>query len=65
MSANENAIAPSAQALAAALVLSSVILEDLELSKLPLPNIAMKTIRLCRLLNDFEMATLFEYEVSG
>jgi hypothetical protein len=65
VSVTEPTIAPSAPALAEALALSSVILEDLELSKLPLTNIAMKTIRLSRLLNDFEMASIFEFEVSG
>jgi AbiTii len=65
MSATENTIAPSAPALAEALELSSIILEDLELSKLPLANIAMKAIRLARLLNDFETVSIFELELRG
>jgi hypothetical protein len=58
-------IPPTRQALAEAFNLSAEILKDIELSQLPLTNIALKASRLARLLNDFKMLRIFEYEVSG
>lgn len=53
------------QALEEALSLSDDILRNIELSEIPLPNIALKAVRLARLLNDFESQSIFQYEVSG
>jgi hypothetical protein len=60
-----NELSPSKQALAEALELSSEILRNLELSEMPLENIALKTVRLARLLNDSEIQEIMQYEVSG
>lgn len=48
-----------------ALDLSSEILKNIELSEISLALIALKTIRLTRLLNDFEMVRIMELEISG
>lgn len=53
------------KALEEALELSDNILRNIELSEIPLPNIALKAVRLARLLNDFEFQSIFQYEVSG
>ena len=53
------------KALEESLGLSEEILRNIELSEIPLTNIALKTIRLARLLNDFEWQQIFQYEVSG
>ena len=45
--------------------LSEEILKNLELSELPLTNIALKTSRLARLLGDYEYQKIFQYEASG
>jgi hypothetical protein len=45
--------------------LSEEILKNIELSEIPLTNIALKTSRLARLLNDFEHQKIFQYEASG
>jgi len=58
-------IPPTRKALQEALSLSEEILKNLELSEIPLTNIALKTGRLARLLNDFENQKIMEYEVSG
>ncbi|MEW6113267.1 MAG: hypothetical protein AB1664_14140 [Thermodesulfobacteriota bacterium] len=58
-------IRPTGAALQAALVLSEEILRDIELAQLPLSNIALKSARLARLLNDFPYQKLFQYEASG
>ena len=58
-------IPPGRQALTEALNLSSEILRNLELSELPLTNIALKASRLARLLNEFDVQEMIEYEVSG
>jgi hypothetical protein len=58
-------IPPSGQALAEALSLSSEILKNLELSELPMTNIALKASRLARLLNEFDIQKIMAYEVSG
>ena len=58
-------IPPSQKALSEALDLSSEILRNLELNDMPLQNIALKTSRLARLLNDFEFQKIMTYEASG
>ena len=45
--------------------LASEILENFELSELPISNIILKCLRLCRLLNDEDGILLFTYESSG
>jgi hypothetical protein len=58
-------IPPTSTALIEALTLSEEILKNIELSQLPLENIALKVSRLARLLNDFTMQKIIAYEVSG
>jgi hypothetical protein len=58
-------IPPSKKALEEALVLSSEILQNIELNELPLSNIALKTSRLARILNDFDVQKMMEFEVGG
>jgi hypothetical protein len=58
-------IAPNRQALTEALALSTEILKNIELSELPLTNIALKSSRLARLLNDFDMQRTLEHEIAG
>ncbi len=58
-------IPPTRQALAEALNLSSDILKNLELSETPLTNVALKTSRLARLLNEFDFQKMMEYEAGG
>lgn len=53
------------RALSEALELSNEILRNIELSELPLENIALKTGRLARLLNDFKMQKIIQFEVAG
>jgi hypothetical protein len=48
-----------------AYALSEEILKNIELTEIPLTNIALKTSRLARLLNDFEHQKIFQYEASG
>ena len=45
--------------------LASEILKNFELSELPISNIILKCLRLCRLLNDEDGILLFTYESSG
>ena len=61
----EDQILPSRDALTEALELSFNILKDIELSNISLEGIALKIGRLARLLNDFEMQKIIEYEVGG
>jgi hypothetical protein len=56
---------PTSQAMAEALTLSTEILRNIELGEIPLENIALKTTRLARLLNDLEMEEILRYEVGG
>jgi phosphoheptose isomerase len=56
---------PSQNALAEALRLADEILRNIELNEISLSSIALKCSRLARLLNDFEMQTIFSLEVSG
>lgn len=58
-------IPPSSNALKEALELSSEILRNIELNELPLTNIALKTSRLARLLNDYDYQAIMEYEARG
>jgi AbiTii len=58
-------ITPSRAALVEALELSAEILKNLELSETPLSNIALKTARLARLLNDSVYQLIMEYEAGG
>lgn len=61
----DETVPPTQQALLKALALSEEILRNLELNEIPLANIALKTSRLARLLNDFETQKAMQYEVSG
>lgn len=45
--------------------MSEEVLRNIELSDLPLANIALKVSRLARLLNDFSHQKVMEYEASG
>lgn len=58
-------ITASALAMEEALALSEEIIADIELSRLPLANAALKAARLARLLNDFDAQQMFQYEASG
>jgi hypothetical protein len=58
-------ITPSAKVQAEALQLSDEILKNVELGEIPLASIFLKTARLARLLNDFDMLAICQYEVSG
>ena len=58
-------IPTSRQALTEALALSAEILRNIELSELPLTNIALKVARLARLLNEFDVQKVMQYEASG
>ncbi len=62
---NKNSISPNSKALAEALELSAEILKNIELSNLLLQNVALKTSRLARLLNDFDFQKIMTYESSG
>ncbi len=58
-------IPPSKKALEEALGLSEEILKNIELSEIPLTNIALKICRLARLLNETQVQKIMEYEASG
>jgi hypothetical protein len=58
-------VPPTNAALKEALTLSSEILRNIELSEIPLTNIALKTSRLARLLNDYDVQKIMEYEAGG
>ena len=45
--------------------MSAAILDDIELSKVPLSVVVLKALRLARLLNDFEYQKIFGWESSG
>ena len=55
----------SAKALEEARDLAADILKDIELSKVDLAVVVLKTMRLARLLNDFDAEKLFRWEGSG
>jgi len=61
----EEKIPPTKQALSDALELSNEIIKNIEFDEISLANIALKTVRLARLINDFEMAEIMRYEISG
>lgn len=58
-------VPPSRPALQEALTLSNEILRNIELNELALANVALKTARLSRLLNDFDFQRIMELEASG
>lgn len=58
-------IPPNRQALEEANSLAEEVLRNVELSELPLANIALKASRLARLLNEYEYQKIMEYEASG
>lgn len=58
-------VPPSRQALREALTLSEEVLRNIELSEMPLANVALKASRFARLLNDFDSQKIMEYEASG
>ena len=58
-------VPPSLQALAEAEVLAGEILRDIELSQIPLSLVVLKTLRLARIVNDFEAQQIFEWESGG
>lgn len=61
----EELVPPTRKALGEASELSEEILRNLELNQLPLADVALKTSRLARLLNDWNIQTMMQYEVSG
>lgn len=62
---SDEKIPATKKALNEALRLSEEIIKNIELSEIPLSNIALKTARLVRLINDFEMTEIMGYEISG
>ncbi len=48
-----------------AIALCQEVLSDIELSRIPLTNIALKASRIARLLNDIEFQKIFSYEAGG
>lgn len=62
---SDEKIPATKKALNEALILSKEIIKNIELSEIPLSNIALKTARLTRLINDFEMTEIMRYEISG
>jgi len=62
---NQERTPPTKEALASALTLSEEILKNIEHSEIPLTNIALKTSRLARLLNEPMYQKMMEYEAGG
>ncbi len=60
-----NIVPPSTEALREALNLSEDILRNIELSEIPLTNIALKASRLGRLLNEYDAQKIMEFEAGG
>ena len=58
-------IPATSQVLAEAETLSADILKDMELSQARLSVVVLKALRLARLLNDFEVQQIFEWESGG
>ena len=58
-------IPATSQVSAEAQALSADILKDIELSQVPLQLVALKALRLARLLNDFDIQQIFEWESGG
>ncbi|MFZ0321796.1 MAG: hypothetical protein WAL56_21915 [Candidatus Sulfotelmatobacter sp.] len=65
MVSNAEVVPPSAEATAEALRLSEEILRNVELNEIPLTNVALKTSRLARLLNDLGAEKTMRFEASG
>ena len=61
----EEPIQATPAALTEALELSAEILRDIELTTIPLANVALKASRLARLLNDFDHHKIMQFETSG
>jgi len=61
----EELVPPTQEALGEALRLSEEIVRNLELNELPLADITLKASRLARLLNDWDMQAIMQYEVAG
>lgn len=61
----EHQVPSTKEAFQDALHLSKGILKNIELNEIPLNGIALKTARLARLLDDFDMQHIMECEVSG
>ena len=59
------AIPPTRKALEEALPLAEVILRNIELADAPLATVALKTARLARLLNDFDIQKTMQFEAAG
>ncbi|MFN0118199.1 MAG: hypothetical protein ACKVQC_07930 [Elusimicrobiota bacterium] len=62
---SDDLVHPSRASLQEALDLSGDILRNIELSELPLVNIALKTSRLARILGDFDVQKIMAYEAGG
>lgn len=60
-----NIVPPSTAALREALDLSADILRNIELSEIPLTNVALKASRLARLLNEYDAQKIMEFEAGG
>jgi hypothetical protein len=58
-------VPPSTEALREALNLSAEILRNIELSEIPLTNIALKASRLARLINEYDAQKIMEFEAGG
>jgi len=58
-------VPPNAEALRESLSLSADVLRNIELNEIPLTNIALKASRLARLLNDYDVQRIMEYEAGG
>ena len=63
--ASESQIPVTAEVLHEAEALSSDILRDIELTGIPLSVVVLKALRLARILNDFDMQQIFEWESGG
>ncbi len=61
----EEKIPPTKKAFDEALKLTDEIIKNIELSEIPLANVALKTARLARLINDFAMIKIMNLEISG
>lgn len=59
------AIPATAEFLKEAETLSADILKDIELSQAPLSVVVLKALRLARILNDFDVQQIFEWESGG
>lgn len=58
-------VPPSTEPLREAVDLSADILRNIELSEIPLTNIALKASRLARLLNEYDAQKIMEFEAGG